>query len=254
MRLRLKILSGFLILVVMLLIAGIWSIYELNSIGSSVQKILDENYRSIHASKMMIEALEREDSGTLLLLLGRWDEGRKILREADSLFDNNFDIAYSNITLPDEKQLLDSINIQYSAYKNLWEKPIVGTNKEGNLNWYFREVHQSFNSAKTTVNKLINLNDKTLYGTATDLEKRANRSIMPGIIAIISALAFTLIFNYFVDYYVVSPIINITKGVKNFISSHTPFLVEIDTKDEIKDLADSIDILCKISETGEKEQ
>ena len=60
MGLRLKILSGFLILVVMLIIAGIWSIYELRTVGSSVQKLLDENYRSINAAKRMILALERD--------------------------------------------------------------------------------------------------------------------------------------------------------------------------------------------------
>ena len=71
MGLQFKILSGFFILVLMLFIAGLWSIYELNSIGSSVQSILDENYTSIHAAKRMKEALEREDSGVLLLLLGK---------------------------------------------------------------------------------------------------------------------------------------------------------------------------------------
>ena len=72
MRLRLKILSGFLILAFMLSIAGIWSIYELQSIGTSVQQLLEDNYKSIDASKIMLEALEREDSGILLLLSGKW--------------------------------------------------------------------------------------------------------------------------------------------------------------------------------------
>jgi len=40
MRLRFKILSGFLILALMLSIAGIWSIYELKSMSSSVQGLL----------------------------------------------------------------------------------------------------------------------------------------------------------------------------------------------------------------------
>ena len=99
MGIRFKILLGFLTLAVMLFIAGVWSIYELNSIGSSVPKLLDENYRSIHAAKKMIEALEREDSAVLLLLLGRWDEGRFLLNTADSLCIKNFDVAYTNITI-----------------------------------------------------------------------------------------------------------------------------------------------------------
>jgi hypothetical protein len=63
MGLRAKMLLGFLILTIMLLVAGVWSIYELITAGSSVQKLLNENYKSITAGKMMIEALGREDSG-----------------------------------------------------------------------------------------------------------------------------------------------------------------------------------------------
>ncbi|UCF62782.1 MAG: MCP four helix bundle domain-containing protein, partial [bacterium] len=123
MGLRIKILSGFLILALMLLIAGLWSIYELSTIGSSVQKILDDNYRSIHAAKIMKEALEREDSGILLLLLGKWEEGRAILTSADSLFNANLDLAFDNITIEGEQEQLKLIQSNYESYKNLWEKP-----------------------------------------------------------------------------------------------------------------------------------
>jgi NtrC-family two-component system sensor histidine kinase KinB len=74
MGIRAKILTGFLILAALLLVAGAWSIYELRHIGISVQKILDENYKSIDAAKVMTEALERQDSAILLLLLGKRDD------------------------------------------------------------------------------------------------------------------------------------------------------------------------------------
>ena len=72
MKLRMKILSGFLILVVMLAVAGIFSIYELMSIRSSVQSLLDDNYESVVAARKMIEALERQDmelAGSIIMLL-----------------------------------------------------------------------------------------------------------------------------------------------------------------------------------------
>ena len=144
MGLRFKILLGFFTLAIMLLIAGTWSIYELNSIGVSIPKMLNENYQSIHAAKKMVEALEREDSAILLLLLGKWDEGRSILHSSDSLFNENYKLAYANITIPGEKTHLETINSNYQNYKNLWEKPIVGTQKEGNIEWYFQSNHKRF--------------------------------------------------------------------------------------------------------------
>ena len=51
MGIRLKILSGFLILVFMLIIAGVWSIYELQSMGTSLKncwmKIIKASMRPV---------------------------------------------------------------------------------------------------------------------------------------------------------------------------------------------------------------
>ncbi|MFC1724137.1 MCP four helix bundle domain-containing protein [candidate division KSB1 bacterium] len=244
MGLRIKILSGFLVLSLMLFIAGVWSIYELSTVGSSVKTILDENYQSINASKTMIEAIEREDSAILFLLLGKWKEGRTIINSADSLFNDKLQFAYTNITIKGEKEFLDDINAKYSIYKNIWEKPIVDTQKEGNLEWYFEKVHESFLSVRHAIEELININDRNMYTTSTELENRANRAIMPGIIATLSALIFTIIFNYLVNYFMVSPIIKITNSIKKFEDEQIPFEVEIESKDEIYLLADTIKGLC----------
>ncbi len=244
MGIRLKIFSGFIFLSLMLLIAGFWSIFELNAIGSSVHKILNENYQSIHAAKVMQEALEREDSAILLLLLGKWEEGRDILITADSLFNQQLKFTLTNITISGEQAHLESIKSKYAAYKSLWERPIVDTDKEGNVNWYFKEVHSAFLSVKESINELINLNDRTMYETATKLKNRSKRAIVPGIVAILSSLIFTFIFSYLINYYIVSPIIRITKRIDKFKERRTPFDVKIETKDEIFKLAESIEHLC----------
>lgn len=244
MGIRLKIFSGFLVLSLMLLIAGLWSIYELNTFGTSVQSLLDDNYRSIHAAKVMQEALEREDSAILLLLLGKWEEGRNILNSADSLFNQKLKFAATNITISGEQEHLESIKLKYAAYKSLWERPIVDTAKQGDINWYFQEIHSAFLAVKESINELINLNDKTMYKSATWLKNRSNRAIVPGIVAILSALVFTFIFSYLINYYFVSPIIRITERINKFKERRTPFDVKIETKDEIFELASSIENLC----------
>lgn len=244
MGIRLKIFSGFMVLSLMLLIAGLWSIYELNTFGTSVQSFLDDNYQSIHAAKVMKEALEREDSAILLLLLGKWEEGRDILKSADNLFNQKLKFASTNITISGEQERLESIKLKYAVYKSLWERPIVDTDKEGNINWYFQEIHSAFLAVKESINELINLNDQTMYETATRLKNRSNRAIAPGIVAIISALVFTFIFSYLINYYIVSPIIRITEHINKFKERRTPFDVKIETKDEIFELASSIENLC----------
>ena len=231
---------GFLILAVMLGVAGAYSIYELTSISTSVQKLLDDNYKSINAAKQMVEALEREDSGVLLLLSGKWKEGRATIVDAHRNLEKAFDIASHNVTIPGEKDVVDKIYAQYQVYRNNWDRPIVGTEYEGNLNWYFEKVHRDFTEVKSTVESLMTINDNAMYQTASTLKNRAHRAVMPGIVAILTALVFTIIFNFFVNLYVVNPILSIIKAIKNFLQSGEPIKLSIETSDELHELAASI--------------
>ena len=240
MKIRTKILLGFLMLAVMLAVAGAYSIYELTSISTSVQKLLDDNYKSINAAKQMMEALEREDSGILLLLSGKWKEGRTTIFDAHRNFEKAFDIASHNVTIPGEKDIVDKINAQYQTYRSSWDRPIVGTEYESNPNWYLEKAHRDFTEVKTTVENLMALNDSAMYQTASTLKNRAHRAVMPGIVAILTALVFTVIFNFFVNLYVVNPILSIIKAIKNFLQSGEPIKLRIDTSDELHELGASI--------------
>jgi HAMP domain-containing protein len=240
MKLRFKILSGFFILAIMLACAGVVSIYELLSIGSSVNRLLSDNYQSINAAKTMIEALEREDSGVLLVLSGKWQTGRKTIETADLEFQQAFETAKNNITIPGEAEYVDSIASKYRAFKELWQEPMPGAEQDRNLDWYFEEIHKAFQAAKTSVQELMMLNDETMYRTASGLQNRASRAIMPGIVAILSSLVFVLIFNYFINYYVTRPINILARAVENNIKTGAPVNIEIESRDELHNLASAI--------------
>ncbi|MDD5723555.1 MAG: MCP four helix bundle domain-containing protein [Syntrophales bacterium] len=243
MGLRAKILSGFLILSTMLLVAGIWSIYELSTIGISVQKILDDNYKSVNAAKSMIEALEREDSGILLLLLGKREEGRAIIDSADESFQKAYETARSNVTISGEEDYVNEVMNAYDTYRNLWRQSVVGTTREGDLNWYFRDTHSAFRKAKLAAQNLMTLNDQTMYRMASNLESRAHRATMPGVIAVASAFIFAIIFSFLINLFVVTPIIKLTDGIQHYLDSGRPLDVRIETKDELSNLVSSVEAL-----------
>lgn len=124
MGLRFKILSGFLILAMMLCVAGVWSIHELTAMGTSVKGLLDENYKSISAARIMTEALEREDSALLLLLSGNRKEGLEILKAAETSFSEGLVTAKNNVTLPGESSCVEKIEAAYKRFSDLWSDPI----------------------------------------------------------------------------------------------------------------------------------
>lgn len=251
MGIRTKILSAFFIMTIMLVLAGVWTIYEVRSVGSTVEQFLDENYRSITAAKSMIESLEREDSATLLLLLGRWDEGREILEKADALFLDAAATARGNITIPGEEQYVQDVEDKYKAYKAIWSRPIVDTSRQGDIAWYHTTLHPAFAASKEAARRLMSLNDQTMYTTALDLKSRTRRTLIPGIVAIAAALALTMLLNFFVNLYLVTPIIRITKGVRAFMDESKSYDVMIETDDELRSLNFSIrDALTMIKQQG----
>ncbi|MFO7864860.1 MAG: hypothetical protein R6U85_12745 [Salinivirgaceae bacterium] len=229
-----------MLLVMMLAIAGIISAVEFRWISNSVNGLIRNNYESIKASKSMLEALEREDSGILLLLLGEWEEGRKILHSADSAFTANLIIAQNNITEPNEEQYLQIIQVKYSAYKQKWERPIVDTEKEGNIAWYRNDIHQLFIDCKMAVNNIMTLNQSSLYNEASELHQKSRRAIMPGIISIIAAVIFSLILNFFITRYFVRPISELADAINNYKEDQWTIQSNIKSNDEIKELENAI--------------
>lgn len=240
MGIRFKILSGFLILAMMLCVAGVWSIYELSAMGTSVKGLLDENYKSISAARAMTEALEREDSALLLLLSGNRREGLQILKAAETSFSEGLVTAKNNVTLPGESVSVEKIEAAYKRFSDFWKQPIVGTDLERNLDWYFEKVHPAFLAVKSEVQSLMTLNDRAMYHTAMDLQGRAHRAVMPGIVAILASLVFSIMFSVLINHYVASPIIRITEGIQGFLRTGQPVEVNIETDDELNRLMSSI--------------
>ncbi len=193
----------------MLLVAVSISIYQFTTLSKSVEALIENNYKTIQACQEMLGALEREDSGILLLLLGKWTEGREMVQSADITFNRSLELARNNVTEEGEDVLIQDLENQYANFKSHWERPIVGTDKEGDLKWYFNTIYESFINTTSAIEKLLILNQESMYASALDLKERAKRALMPGIVAIIAALFFVLMFNVFINAYFIRPIVDL---------------------------------------------
>lgn len=246
MSLRMKVLSGFLILAVMLAVAGVISIYELRAIGSSVNRLLSENHQSIAAARTMAEALEREDKGMLLALSGKRQEGEETIEAADASFQRALETAKNNAAAPGENEYVGRIASRYRDYRDRWKKALAGGGMERGLDWYVQESRGALQAAKESVNELRILKEEAVYRAASRLQDRANRAVMPGIVGIVSALVFVLVFNYFVNYYVVKPIAVLAREVRDNIRTGKPLSVPVETKDEIRALVSAVEELASL--------
>lgn len=243
--LRIKIFASFLLLIAMLAGAGAVSIYEFMRLSDSVHDLIRDNYHSIEASKSMLDALEFENSGIMQLVNGEFEEGRLALNVADSLFLTSLTKAKNNITEPEESKFLNEITAIYTEFKSLWQRPIVDTDKQENFTWYTEEVYPKLIKTRAAVDNLLSLNQSSLYGEASDLRDESRRAMMPGIVAVIAALVFAIVLNFFITKYFVSPIASIAEAVKSYRFGDERLKTFITTNDEIKTLESSINELLQ---------
>ncbi|RCW38362.1 MCP four helix bundle domain-containing protein [Marinilabilia salmonicolor] len=241
--LKLKIFASFMLLIAMLAIAGAISILEFRWLSNSVHGLIEDNYKSIEASKKMAEALEREDSGILLLMLGEWEEGRDIIESADRSFQAAFKVAKNNLTEDEEEKYIKDIEEAYRIYKSSWQRPIVDTDKQGDIAWYKDDIHKKFADTKSAVNELMSLNQSSMYNEVSELKEKSKRAIMPGIVSIIAALVFSIILNFFITKYFVNPISELAHAVNSYRDGDKSLRVDISSNDEIKKLENAINDL-----------
>ncbi len=237
-KIRFKIITGFLILAILLVISGLISIYELTKLSDSVNNLLVDNYRSIDFSKQMNYSLGLQERAMLLAVNGEKEKARALFSNAVSSFSENLLKASNNLTIPGEVNRVDSIAITFSSYK----VAAVAFIKEPmpSLSVYLNEIQPHLQLVRHEVDELLTLNQQNLNSTVTFLEKSPYRTILPGFIVVITSVVFSLIFNYMISYYLLTPIARITKGIQGFTKYRRPYEVSIETKDEINELNETV--------------
>lgn len=238
MGIKFKILSGFVILASLLFISGALSMYELTKLGRSVNKLLKDNYKSIDYSKKMMQAVSLQEELLLLSLVQPVDTLTTPFNQADSVFLKNLELAAQNLTLPNEGVYVDSIRMAYGDYI-LEARGFIGEDKIDSQKLMLT-VRGKMKQVSLRVEALLTLNQDSLFKVATFLESSPHRAIMPGLIVIISSLVFTILLNYFINHYVISPILRLTKGVNDYVRYRKPLDVSLETKDELYSLKESI--------------
>jgi HAMP domain-containing protein len=242
-RIKLKILAGFMLLIALLMVAGAVSVVEFVKLSSSVNALIEDNYKTIEASKKLLESLERKDSGVLLMLLGERDEGRMIIDSANANFEFAYEIVKNNITETNEEDYIAKID-SLSATFNANVSEVLNNNIAiGDMVWYQRELYQSFSQVKHAVDDLMMLNQSSMYEEATMLKNKSHRAVMPGIVAIVGALVFSLILSFFISKYFVAPLSNLAEAIRSFHPRENYLKSSIKSEDEIKRIEDEVNAL-----------
>ena len=133
-------------------------------LGQSVNRILEDNYRSVVAAQNMKEALERLDSAATFFVAGQREPARHQYRENLPRFDAAYRAEAANITEPGEQAVSDDLGREFALYKNglsrLLTDPAMDTNRARAL--YFESLQPRFVRVKGRVQDVLNVNQTAI--------------------------------------------------------------------------------------------
>ncbi len=247
MKLKYKITAGFIIIAIMLFIAGAWSLVQVKFAGKNLRKTFDDNLAMMYEIANFNRALEIEQKALMLFLLDKRQESKKLLELSDSIFTSTFSVIEKKASAKREKEIFSDIRKKYESAKELTELLLAATPEESN-EVYFIKLKEVIEKTDKVVDEFQSYYEQRLAELTEKIDAEENRTITPGLVAMSAAIVFALLFSFFVNHYVVTPIVTITKKVEDFTERGIPYDYETETEDEIHELSESIRILTTKAE------
>ncbi|MDP1989918.1 MAG: ATP-binding protein [Syntrophales bacterium] len=245
--LRKKIFIGYGITLALMIVVLIWALVNLHDLGKASDAILRENYKSILAAENMVYAIERQDSATLLLLLGYEDQAWKQFRENESLFFQWLGRARDNITIDGEERIVNSIETGYNNYLNhIAElKLVYKSHLQKTASFYHETILPSFNSVRTACIHLREINQETMFKASERAHHVANRAIWSMVIIGSAAIIIGLGFSVILSNLLVRPVRQMKEATQKISEGNYDIDISISSSDELGGLANEFNVMVK---------
>ena len=245
--LRKKIFIGYGIALALMIFVFIWALVHLLNLGQASDAILRENYKSILAAENMVYAIERQDSATLLLLLGYEEQGWEQFRENESLFYQWLARAKDNITIEGEERIVSTIEKEYSTYlSHIAElKPVYKSSLQKTATFYHETILPSFNLVRNSCIRLREINQETMFKASERARHVAKRAIWSMVIIGSAAVGIGLAFSLLLSNLLVRPVRQMMEATQKISEGNYDVQILLRSSDELGRLTDQFNSMVK---------
>jgi two-component system, NtrC family, sensor histidine kinase KinB len=243
--LRQKLSLGFGGLLLIILIIGIQSISHLTKLGSSIDVILRENYRSVVACQQMKEALERMDSGILFQLLGYTEKGAELVRMNDRAFETALHVELNNVTLPGEGEKAARLQDLFGHYRTTI-RTAGGSDVPLTVrrNTYFTQLFPLFGQIKDTADEILLMNQQNM-SDANDLARASAAAARKQMAIFLFAGTIVAVgFIFFTGRWILRPINRLIQSADEIRRGNLDLVVHSDSRDEIGHLSEAFNAMA----------
>ena len=226
---RSKIYAASLIIVVMLVLSGAMAFFEFGRMSRYISDFISNSILSVDLTRNLLNTSERYHSD-----LFRQIGGDGLLAQPETIpadeFETGMERLYGVLASDIERQMADSVRYAYSAYmqvaqeiESVWLRP-----QDERTDWYFNRLQVVYTKLRGYLQRLSDTSQSTITDSYNSLQDSYYRSIMPGVIASAASIVLILLFVYFLNHYIVQPMLRMARGLSDYRRSGKSYNVTFD--------------------------
>jgi NtrC-family two-component system sensor histidine kinase KinB len=235
MSLKTRILIGYGAILLIIGLVVLWAVVHIVELGKASEAILSENYRSIHAAENMINLLEQQERGLLLIVLGEKTTGRVLVHENGEQFRQWLERAADNITVKGERELLAEISSRAGRAR---ERFMVFSDdpepaQTVRYSRYQTELLPELEGLRAQCSELRRINENTMVAASREAHRLAGRAFWSTTLVMIIAILLALVFSFFLADRIVQPVRRFMEASRRVSCGDFAVQVPENTEDEL---------------------
>jgi NtrC-family two-component system sensor histidine kinase KinB len=222
----------------------VWAVFDMLALGAASDAILRENYRSILAAEKMTDAIERQDSAALLVLLDYRDDGATQFREYETQFLQWLGRAKDNVTIEGESVILSRIETGYSEYLVQFSRLLHADGEQPPRQAYRESLLPIFLRVRAACGDLRDLNETTMVEASSRAESVADRAVLSTLLIGLGAILVGTIFILWLSAHLVRPLREMIAATGRLAEGDYTAHVRTSGSDELATLADAFNAMA----------
>ncbi|NTV66358.1 MAG: HAMP domain-containing protein [Chlorobaculum sp.] len=214
------------------------TIAQVDELGSAIDVILRQNYRSVAAAQEMKEALEKMNIEALQSFSAEHPTGSVNVAESEKRFREALQIELGNITLPGEQEKADRIARLYNDYaKAIRAVSVDSTPLQQRRDLYFTTLLPMHSEIKLLAQQILDMNQARMSEANHAARRLAESAHNRILLAIAASALVALLFSIQTRRWILKPVSRLIASANEIRSGNLDLVIETTSNDEIGQLS-----------------
>lgn len=236
MTLRSKLLLAQAPLIVSLIVIGFVGRFLLVDLGTSSQRILEDNFRSVLAVQRMAEAIRRMDARAVRDAVGRAEPGNAPGAD-ESVFAAALEAQEGNITEPREAAATGELRRAWEDYSRAYADVHAAPSRDEAQALYFDRLVPAFLRIRSAMEGILAMNQDAMVRKSEAAKRTAERSITLLVIVSLAGLVLALWASAAITSRLLHPLSVLRQAARRIGEGDLAARARVDGGDEIAGLA-----------------